>query len=185
MVRSSSTYQKFRKSFDNLAKIVEKYNINGAKYVNFCVHDRCVIDPSCLLDANNIWFYGQELLKDEEYHKIYDLYRKSASNVAEDCLRFGYDNVVCYLRFLIENDKIAEQYISGRMSRYYIASFPNFDKLYEKMGRNSRAELDIISKTHNELNKDVQDAFLKLKNCHVSPVRYATEILKEKIRCCG
>lgn len=181
MIRSSSTYQKYRKCFDNLAKIVEKYNINAAKYINFCVHDRCVSDPSGLLDSKNMWFYGQDLMKDEEYTKIYNLYRKSANNVAEDCLRFGYDNVVQYLKFLIENDKIAEQYISGRMSRYYIASFSNFDKLYDKMGRNSKAELEIISKTHDELNKDVQDAFLKLRNCHVSPVRFATEILNMKV----
>lgn len=179
-IKTLSYYKENKKYFDKLADVIVKYNINHVKYIKFCIFERKIKNGKELLEIENFSRYAQFLKLKEQYHKIYTQYVKTANYIAEECMRQNI-SVVQFIKNLIVENRLAYEYITGRISKYYIVSIQNFKKLYYKLDHINQDELRIILNVSDELNHDIQDAFMMFKSQRVKPIRFTEELLKRKL----
>lgn len=171
-------YYRYQKSFDKLAHIFKKYNIDVASFMKFAVNYTHAYIPSLLLDGNLFKKYADHLEVILQYKKIRRYYMKSVKNIAETCITRGI-TPKDYLKELILENKLAYEVISGRISKYFISSIQNIKKIYEKLDKLNQDELCIIIKAVDELNGAVQDSFLKLEGRRVTPIREVESLINK------
>jgi len=179
-VRYVTEYKKYKKYFDTFCKIAIKYRISYVKYINYCINDLRIQTPKDLLSVKNLKSFAEYLNSKDYYYGIYKNYLKSANNVADSCIKYGYSSSSQYISDLIKKNLIAEEFITGRISRYYIATIQNFKKIYNFLDNINRDELHIIYDVCENLNQDVQDAFLMFKSQQVRPICFTDALIKEK-----
>jgi len=96
--------------------------------------------------------------------------------VARGCADSGFVSVREYLKHLIESNKLAGKYLSGEISRYYLAGLKNFRKIVSKMDSLNKDTLKEVVEQQEQLLSDVQDAFMQIKNTRVSMISLTNEL---------
>lgn len=176
-IAAKTLYSDNAKSLDKLAEICIKYNINAVDYVSYCVKELNKRDITVLVEAGSIKLYIEKLLVNRRLEKIYGYFVKSANNIAANCLALGFNSIRAYMRYLITNNLLVNEYVSGNISVYYLCSLHNFNRIIPKMDIISRAEFDNIISRYDKYNVDVQEAFIRFTSNRVKPIKYTENIL--------
>lgn len=172
-----SCYDKYRKYFDRLAAICSKYGINAHNYIEYCVKSKMAYTPDQMMSTNLIKMYADNLATRKRYATIYNGYMKSAYNVAAYCIE-NDTTPIDYVKMLIIKNQLAYEYVTGILSKHFIASLQNFDKIYYRLDRINRSELSTIHNVASELNNEIQEVFLTYKNQRVRPLGLVETIIK-------
>lgn len=182
-VSGKTTYSKWRKIFDLLSKITEKYGIDGKDYLRYLVYDQGLnfYNASEILNINNIRSYAEHMKIIEQYGKIRSYFLKSANYIADECLRKKYDSCKEFLKRQILHNTLAEKMLSGKISIYYLASIKNIKDIVSKMDPISRDTFSTLVERADKLNSDVQDAFMKITSQKVNPIKFTDELLYKKM----
>ena len=65
----------------------------------------------------------------EQKEKAYKNFMKSINNIAQDCLELKLHSSKDYIRYLIANRKLASYFLTGKLSAYWLAAIPKFQKI--------------------------------------------------------
>lgn len=175
-----SLYKKHREKFDKLFELKDKLHLDLIKYIKFFVthlKKTTVCIDSELVNINIIRIYADYLAINEKYKKIYEWFNKSVKNIVSDCIKLDFLTVNDYFKYLITEDKLAQKYITGEISEYFLAGINNIDKLIKRTSYQSQDEMFRLIERKNELNSSLQDAFMFMKSQKVNPISYANEFL--------
>ena len=173
-------YSKNRKWFNRLSDIVWKFGIDHNKYIKFCVIKIGIQDGRELLKPENFRRYAEYLKVFEQYKRIYERYVKTAEYIADRCIEGGI-TPARFIGRLIRENRLGYEYMSGRISKHFIASIQNFDKIFERLDKINQDELRIILEISGELNHDIQEAFLMFKSQRVKPISFTERIIEKKL----
>ena len=177
-VRASRDYAKRKGKMDRLFKVLGKYLIDAERYVSFCARTLGCQDPSDMARVDYISKYADHLRRTEQYRNIVHNFRRSARNLAKMCIEHKTTPQEEMSRIAREG-RLGYEYVSGRLSKYFIASIGNFGKIYERLDPISKDELRILYNVADELNQDVQRAFLMYEKRQVAPMRLAAETIRQ------
>lgn len=181
-LRIKSEYTRRKKKYERLFKVCKKYNVTIPDFIRYSVmiDGRKTVDA--LLNVESFVKYANHKLRQARYSDIVKFYTKSANNIADMCIEMGISNAAECLRRIISDNRLAYEYVSGRISKYFIATIGNFEEIYEKMDGQSKEELCIIRDVANELRRDVNDAFMVKDGNPIQPVSFTNKILKSKLQ---
>lgn len=183
-ISAKTLYNKNKKAFDKFVTVYNKYNIDIIKYLKFVTIECGKTEkdiPEVLLSQVYLSKFIEYLQVRQQYYKIYKYFLKSANNIVDDCIRLGYTSVKEYLRYLISNNKLVNEYVAGRISCYYLCAIQNFKKIVPKMDVISQHEFSKILMRYDKYNLDVQEAFRLYKSNSIKPIKFTEELLWSKL----
>lgn len=186
-MRVATFYKKNKKIFDDLYNLSIEKNLDVIGYISFFIktlnkHDYDI--KSDLLSNKYIEAFHSQLKLYEYYIKIYKYFNKSANNIVDGCIKNNFPSIKHYLRHLITNNLLVYEYVSGRISIYYLCCIHNFDKIIPTMDKISKDEFNILLTRFDKYNSDIQEAFLYLKSQKVNPIKYTENILQKQLTNC-
>jgi len=179
-VSPKNIYAKYKAKFDLLATICNKYDIDSTRYLDFFVNKFNKFEKDIdvyLVSLDTINKYVESLQISELHNRIYNNFLRSVDNIVDDCIKLNFNSVVDYLRYLISSRKIASYYAAGRISIYYFAAIPKFKNVIEKLDNISRDEFHMLYERYDKYHYDVNEAFLKLKNIKINPIKYTNDAI--------
>lgn len=179
-VKILSIMKKYGCHLDKLAAIVNKYGINHDKFIKFCIFNQKINTPADMLSGDMFARFAAYLKMNEEYAKIYERYMKSADFIADRCIEKCMNPSECIGEMITDNT-LAIEYVSGHISKHFIASIQNFKELFWKLDNINREELGIIYDAAETLNENVQESFLMFTNKRVTPINLIEKIITNKL----
>ena len=183
-ISGTTLYRKHKRALDKLYKVQEKYQIDLVRYIKFFLEKYNYTDDNIdkIAEVRNLMWYAEELSIRSKHDKVYGYVLKSVKNAVDDCIKLGFQSTRSYLRYLIENNMLAEKYLSGELSQYYIAGIRNLKKIVWKMDRMNQETLKEIVDNQDKIISDTQDAFVSLKNIRISIIKFTDDKLLEQLR---
>lgn len=183
-ISGKTFYLQHKTALDNLAVVLNKYKMNADKFCKFFVIDfnkteRDINDS--LVSTYTFNEYVQHLTKIKKRNDIYSWVMKSVKTIANECYQLNIMSTKDFIRKLISDKRLAAYYISGKISKYYLAAIPNFNKVIPKLDHFSKLDLDDLYRLFDVYQTEVQDAFLYMKNIKINPLRL-TDTMIAKIR---
>ena len=179
LVSGKTLYKKHKKAFDKFVEIAIKNNFDVDRYIKYCVKHGINEDlvETCLVSTTMIDKYVEYIKRFEKRKKIYKWFVKSAKNIALECIDEGYFTTKDLLKDLIKNKKISAYVATGRISIYFLAAIPNFDKVIPKLDYFSQLELNQL-KDHFEIyHSEINKAFMQIKNCMINPIDFTDKLI--------
>lgn len=183
-ISATTLYKKNKDIFDKLVVIFQKFNIDIVKYLSFFTqqYGKSEKDVKDLLVNNTtISKYLEYLQIKDQYHKIYIYFMKSVNNIIDDCIKLNFQSTKEYIRYLIKHNQLVNQYVSGRISCYYLCAIHNFKKIIPKLDIISQNEFSKILLRYDKYYADVQEAFKLYKSQRINPIQFTDELLWKKI----
>lgn len=177
-------YNQYKKIFDDTYDICISKNIDISNFMYFLLHINGISKITNINDQKVFDNYDKYRAIEKQKKLIYDTFNKSALYIAKECIKY---KLTCkeYLKRLVLNNQLAIEYMCGNISKYYICTIQNFDKIYLKLNKVNRDELSILYNSYEIINQTVQDTFLGFKNTVVKPIQYTDNIiykLKTKLK---
>ena len=179
-IQATVEYARGKKALDRLNAVLGKYGIDKEGFVRYCALGTSCASAREMADVKYIKAYADHLKRVEQYGNIVHNFRRSAENLADMCIEHETTPAEEIARIVMEN-KLAYEYLSGRLSKYFIASIRNFRKIYEKLDRMNKDELRILFDVSDELHEDVKRAFLRYERRTVAPLQLTDEIKRNKL----
>ena len=174
LISGKVLYELHPTEFDKFAEISQKNNFDVESYIKYCV--KCGITQKLVLVAISsttmLDKYKAHIARISKKKKIYQWFMKSVKNIVVDCLKFGCYTTKEYLRLLIKSNKLANYIISGKISIYYFAAIPNFDRVIEKLDHFSKKELSMLHDHFEIYHSEINKAFIYAKNCKINPLDF-------------
>ena len=158
-ISPKTTYRKFKKTFDKLSFIFDKYHINPYGFMEHSLKYAKFYSPSPLLNVSVFVEYANHLERIKRFHQIYRYYKKSVDNIAKACVESGKSPRE-FIRDMIIKNRVAYEYVSGRISKYFLVSLQNFTDIYNHLDEMNKKELGIIYSAAGELSAALNDALL-------------------------
>ena len=177
-------YRENEKCFQKAAKVFKWLGIDVFDYVSFLVFQlkmhRYSLDRM-LVNTDNIKKYVEQKQIKVRKTKIFEYFKKSAEFVSQQAASLGYVTTIDYLRELIKSRKLANYYVSGKISKYYFAAIPKFPQLVAKLDSISKDEFQPLCNKYEKYQVDVREA-IKQENKKVFGVLSYTDnlILKKR-----
>lgn len=164
-IQSKTLFESNRKIFNHLVEVFQKYQIVDklAEYLHFCVIDKHLgrFSVNRILDRQMLVDFFEKLQIREQRAKIYSEIVESAENLARECIEHCYPRVVDYIKDLILQRKLAAYYVTGKVSKYYLAAIPKFPKIVSKMDVISKGEFEPLVSKYEKLSINVQEAMIQ------------------------
>ena len=179
-IQSRGFYLLHYKTFDKMSVVFNKYEIDIDKYLYFFVNvlhkaERSINDD--LLSPNTLNEFVTWLTTMKRRKNIYKWILKSINNIVAECKKKHIYSARDYLKMIVRENLIGPYHASGKISKYYFAAIPKFDKIIPKLDYFSRAELDDLKRLFAVYSTEVQDAFLYLKNQKFNPLKSVDKLL--------
>ena len=150
-IRADRLYAHNQVTFDKLAMIFSKYNLDIPRYIQFVINRFNIsadTDISKVLDPYLVKTF-LEYIQIKTYHKkVYQYFLKSVKNIVDECLELNIMSTKDYFMYIIKSNKLAGYFVTGKISAYYLAAIPNFRKIIESLDSVSKAE---FSRLYNHL----------------------------------
>ena len=184
-ITAKRLYNDHKKIFDKFFDIATEYGIDIKNYITFFVIELSKTEKAIdseFLNINTINFYCENLKIKDQYDKIYKYFLKSANNVASECIKLGLTDSREYIKRLILTNRLAAEYLSGKISRYYLAAINNIDKLISKTNSISKDEFADFLMKRDKLLRDIQDVFNVLKSKNVNSIQFTNDLIKQKLK---
>lgn len=173
-----TTYSKYKRQFDKLAAIFQKYNLDAFKYVEFFVKQLKKSEYQIKSELVNMSTFDQFqdfLVIEEKRKRAYESFQRSIENIADDCIALNILTVKDYIRYIIRTGKIGSYYLTGRISRYWFAGIPSFKKIAAKADSLSRDELADVINMFDIYSGEINEAFMMIKHCKANPIKMTDE----------
>lgn len=183
LVTAKSLYDANSKLFDAFADIACKNSFDCEKYIRWCCIENGIDElhvKSCI-SSFMIEKYLMHVKEMQHLKDVYDWTTKSIRFIAEECISQGFFTVKDFLLDLISTNKIGAYVMAGKISMYWLAAIPNFDKVIDKLDYFSRSELKLLQDHFDIYHSDVNRAFLKFRNIAFNPIK-TVEIAIDKLR---
>ena len=180
LVSAKKLYAKYQNEFDAFAERANKNSFDVESYIKYCVDENRLTESSidiCITNPVMLKKYEEHLQLVLRRKKIYAWFIKSAKNIASYCIDMGFFSSKDFIRYMIDNEKVGPLVISGKISPYYLAAFPNFGKIISKLDYFSKNELSFLEKHFDIYHSDINDAFLYVKNKMANAIDVTDEIL--------
>ena len=141
-----------------------KHEIDAGKYMRFVVLDLRFFSKELetkLLCMDTINKFVEDMQIKDKRKKVFMGLKKSAENIAAECIRLGYPRVVDWIRMMILERKLATWYVTGKISKHYFAMIPKFPLLVEKMDVISKGEFSYIVSKYEKYENDAREAMIQ------------------------
>ena len=184
VVSGVTLYRKNKEVFDKLFAIQDKYGIDMCGYVSYFLHQNRNFSKDkipMMLDTMSLHRYAEDLKISLKHQKILDNFSKSAQFMLNEVDRRNCNSVKECVKELIQENKIASLYLTGRLSAHYLAAIKNFRKIVFRMDQISRDTLSEVANQQEQLLSDLRDAFMRLKNVSVVSAIAYTERQRKSI----
>ena len=179
LVSGKALYRANKEAFDKFAKLASKNHFDVERYIKYCV--KCGIRESnvnvCLSSTTMIDKYLLHVKNYNNRKKIYKWFLKSARNIANECIQGGCYSSRDWLANLIQEKKVANYVASGKISLYFFAAIPHFDKAIPKLDYFSQQALQLLAEHFEIYHSEVNKAFLQAKNCKVNPIAFTDNLI--------
>ena len=173
LVSGKKLYRRHREKFDAFAKLAAKNNFDISSYFKFCIIDRGVNEScidACLSSTSMIEAFCLDVKKKRKLANIYSWFMSSVKNIVNECIETHTYTTKDFLRNLIDNEKIGVYVAAGKISLYYLAAIPSFNKVIEHLDYFSRLELQLLDEHFEIYHSEVNEAFLAKKRKMVNPI---------------
>lgn len=173
LVSGKKIYKQHKDAFDAFAAKAKACKFDVDSYLKYCVINRginesCVL--SCLTSTLMLNEYYNHKKREIYLNNVYNWFMKSVKNIVAECIESETYTTKDFLRHLIKNNLISIYVASGKLSIYYLAAIPSFNKVIDHLDHFSRLELQQL-KDHFEIyHSDVNEAFLLKKHKMVNPI---------------
>lgn len=107
---------------------------------------------------------------------------KSVNNIVEDCIEGGFASSKDYFRQLFKEKRLANYYLTGKISKYWFAAIPTFKQVVSKMDELSKEEFKDVYESFDIYNTEINEAFLRERSCKVNPFKFTDEVLSQRLR---
>lgn len=182
-VFSKSFYYKYKSQFDVLVKLFSKHKLNAIDYIDFFINEyhKNINDIKTLLVSSQaIHAYMNSIEIKRQKQKIFTWIQKSIDNIVNDCIEQNCHSVKDYVIDLIRTHKIANYYLTGRISKYWFSAIPNFKKIIKRLDSISQDEFRDIYDKCDIYCKDANDAYYMANHHHLNPIKAADECLRSR-----
>ena len=180
-IQAMTDYKGRKSLFDRLSRIISKYGIDRERYVRYCALGIGCQSAEDMADVKYLKMYADHLTRVSQYGSIVHNFRRSAANLADMCIANGTTPAQEMAKLITEN-RLGYEYITGRISKYFIASIRNFRKIYWKLDAMNRDELRILYDVSEELCETAKQAFLEREKRTVAPLSLTDETIREKLK---
>lgn len=168
-IKFKKYYADHHKAIDKLHFLLVKYNINTSDFLKYTLNATKIYSPELILNAELFRRYANHLERNKKYNEIHEKYMKTVNFIANLCVEKNITPKE-YIRQLVLENRLAYEYISGRISKYFIASIQNFKDLYSFLDSLNKDELRIIYNAADELRVMVNEAFLFTEGKTITPL---------------
>lgn len=127
------------------------------------------------LNISTIFKYIDWLKFIEKQDSIYNKFIKSVNNIAKECLQLGFYSTKDFIKYIIQTKKISSYLLSGKISQYYFAAIPNFNRLIPKLDHFARADFNYIFENFEMYNAQIIQAYERKTNKKVNPIKITDE----------
>lgn len=180
MIKAKAFQQKYHAQINKLIKIVQSFeNFDVYKYLSFFVDNiyKNDCDIKTLVSTYNFTQYKNYLEYLEKQERIYGYFMKSVNNIVNDCKQLQIFSAKDYLRYLIQNKKLSQYYVSGRISCYFFAAIPKFKMLIDKLDPLTRSDFSELYNMYEMYNAEIVKVFLKKTNKKINPLAIVNQAL--------
>lgn len=171
-------YRTHKDAIDRLYSVLAKYQINALAFLKFALKQTKIYTPELILRPGIFLEYARRKEERNRFEKIYSYFQKSVDNVAKTCIERDITAKEFVKELIVEN-RLAYEFMSGRISKYFIASIQNFKEIYKLLDEMNKSELRIIYNAADELNAMLQDACLMKTGSVVKPMAAVETRIKQ------
>lgn len=179
-IQAKMLYKNNKNIFDKCYSIFTKYNINIDSYIDYFINIEKKSNyhlQSDFLNIITITKFIDYLKINEHDKKIYSYFQKSVKNVAKLAVKNHFLSTKDFLKYIIHNKLIGQYYISGIISKYYLAAIPNMKLIIPKLDQFSQNELMDVYNKFESYNAEITKAFLKMKNQKINPIQLTDKLI--------
>lgn len=184
-VSAKSFYSEHRKAFDDTAAFFSSHGLDAKPYIEFFVNDLSAngydIDEK-LYSKRTISEYATKLQAAEKRKKIYGWFMKSVSNIVDMCIEYDYASGNDCILALIRSKRLAGEFVSGRISKYFLAALPSFRSVIPKLDHFAKAEFAELYDKFDIYNTEINDTFLRYRNRTANPFETVDRELAKRKR---
>ena len=173
LVSGKKLYKEYREELDRFAELAAKNNFDIDSYFKFCVIDRGMKEScikACLSSTTMIDEFCAHMQKQKKLEDIYKWFMITVKNIVDECIKTQTYTTKDYLRHLIDNGKIGPYVAAGKLSVYYLAAIPSFNKVISHLDYFSRLELQLLEDHFEIYHSEVNEAFLVKRKKMVNPI---------------
>jgi hypothetical protein len=169
-VRYESFLTKHSKTFTRLTFVVLKYGVDPESFVRHALSEFGARTPEQAATAECFRSYASAVYRNAKYDDIYDKYSRTVESLARMCLELGIGPKELVADMVLKN-RLAYEYISGRVSKYFLAAISNFEAVYDRLDKMNKDELSIICNALDELRVMVNEAVFRKTGKYPRPMR--------------
>lgn len=168
-------------TFKKLHFIFRKYGIDIEDFLNYTLRKMKVYTPELILKTEVFKDYSLFKERNRQYEMVYKQYISSVNYIANMCIKES-TTPKQYISYLFKSGRIASDYLTGNISKYFLASIQNFKLIFEKLDSISKSELRIIYDASDELNVVANEASIKMSDKYAKPIFDTNEAFNKLIK---
>lgn len=165
-------YLKYKSIFDGLGNVFSSRGLEVEPFIRYFIQEgkHGEDDVKSITDRRTFEDYKDFIQRGHKMKSIFKWFMKSVGNVARECVECGYFTARDFLKAVIDRKVLGNYVAGGRISKYYLAAIPNFDKIVPRLDYFSRCELADLVKYYDVYSVDVNNAMKYVKNVSVNPL---------------
>ena len=173
LVSGKKIYKLHKDAFDAFANRANKHKFDIDAYMKYCVIHRGINEScieSCLNSTTLLVEFSNYLKKKRKLAKIYNAFMNTVKNIVDECIKKQTYTTKDFLRELISTNMIGPYVLAGKLSIYYLAAIPSFNKVIKHLDYFSKLELKLLDEHFEIYHSEVNEAFLDKKHKMVNPI---------------
>jgi hypothetical protein len=183
-VSAHGLYIRHKKAFDDLYTFFSAHSLDIGRYVEFFAKEQMRPEEDIdkwLFSKQSISDYMAKLQLADKKKKIYTWFNKSVTNIVNMCIECDYMSGKDCILDLVRQKRLAQEFMTGRISKYFFAAMPNFKSLIPKLDHFSKLEFSELYDKFDIYNTEINDVFIQYRNRTVNPLDIVdVELAKRK-----
>lgn len=182
-IRATQLYRKNPDIWNKLVSVFNKHHLNISNYLKFLTDElkfTCKTPIEAFISADTLRRYQNYIEFSRKRKYAFDQFQKTVDWLSDFCISENISSAVECLRILIQTKRLATFYVCGSISRYYLSSIVNFDKIISKLDSISKASLADIKSKYEIYNTEINKAYLHYKNQKVNPFKILDNAICKK-----
>lgn len=179
-IRGNAYYKNNKEYFDKVSSYFERNKIDIKKYIKFYFCTLKKFEKDVLVDFYSkrcLVEYQDYLISNYNYKKYYKYFLKTAKFIALESIKMGFLSCKDYIKYLIDNKKLSQYYITGKISKYYLSAIPKFKLIIPKLDHFSKNDLMDIYKNFDVYNAKINSAFNQIKTEKLNPIKFTDNLI--------
>ena len=114
--------------------------------------------------------FCKHIKKQKKLEDIYKWFMMSVKSIVDECIKTQTYTTKDFLRELIDNNKVGPYVAAGKISVYWLAAIPSFNKVIKHLDYFSKQELQLLDEHFDIYHSEVNEAFLVKNRKMVNPI---------------